>query len=142
MIREQIMDFLINKLKQIKTQNGFYTNAGQNVYEWKNDPLPPERLPALIVRDALVRADDGIIGAHRWVLGIEIACAGRNAREMRRIIADVFKVISECEQERFGINNAFIELSRSDMQVERHDIELSAAVLYFSVVYDAPRWGI
>ena len=142
LIRGQIISFFINELKKIKKSNGFNTNAGENVFEWRDSPLQKTELPGLIIRDALVRREIGTIGSFRWVLRIDVACFGRNAEEIRNVIADVIKVIGICEEQHFGGIVTYTDISSADTMIERHDIEIGSAIISCDVIYETGKWVI
>lgn len=138
--REQIIQYLETELKKIKKANGFNTDAGNYVFAWRDNPLQKTELPGLIYRDALVSKEAGTIGRFRWMLRVEIACFGRTAAEIRQMVADVIKVIGNCEQAHFGGLVTFADLVSGDMAIERHEIELGASIVTMDITYECNAW--
>jgi hypothetical protein len=143
-IRQQIIDILDIELKKIKKANGFNTDAGKNVFAWRDNPLTKPELPGLIYRDALNRKFSvSPIGKFRWALRIEVAVFGTSANEVRAGLEDVLKVIGICEETKWGNNAQDTLLADGDeMAVEKYDIETGAAILTFEVVYDTNKWSM
>jgi hypothetical protein len=141
-IRQQIIDILDTELKKILKTNGYNTDAGKNVYAWRDNPLTKNELPGLIYRDALNRkASISIVGKFRWVLRIEVAVFGTSANEIRAGIEDVLKVVGNCEKTKWGGYAQDTILADGDeMAVEKHDIETGAAIVSFEVIYDTDQW--
>ena len=50
-IRESIMSALDARLKTITVLNGYASDAGDNVFDWREDPLQDDELDALEYRD-------------------------------------------------------------------------------------------
>ena len=143
-IRQQIINILDTELKKILKTNGFNTDAGKNVWAWRDNPLTRAELTGLIYRDALNRKFPvSPIGKFRWALRIEVAIFGTSANEVRAGIEDVLKVIGNCEETKWGGNAQDTLLADGDeMAVEKHDIETGAAILTFEVIYDANKWSM
>jgi hypothetical protein len=106
--RDAIMAAVMARFAAIRTANGYYSNLGQNVFEWRAkavDPVsgagyvPTEQgeLPALHVRDVLDEAEAADLAGnedHDLSLEIEIAHeGGASGAVMRGQIQDVRKAI-------------------------------------------------
>jgi len=140
--RQQIVDYLSTELKKILKTNGYNTDAGKNVFEWRDTPLQKTELPGIVFRDNLVNKTAGTIGMFRWLMRLEIAIFGKSASEIRSVIEDVIRVIGNCSETRFGGVAADVEIPEGEIVIERHDIVEGAAVLNFDVIYDAAKWSI
>ena len=95
--RQQIVDAIDARLKTITTANGYNTDAGNNVFEWRSYPLDENsELPALVYRDTEEIESLAVGGYQLHTLTIEIEgyVVGANAaRDLRALIADVIKAI-------------------------------------------------
>ena len=105
--RDQIMSAVVAGMKNILEENGYNSDLGANVFEWRPKIIDPsgsgyvpteqDELPALHVRDPLDKAvtieQDGSED-HELTLELEIAHEGGAAgAAMRGQIADVRKAI-------------------------------------------------
>lgn len=106
--RNTLMAAVVARFQLITTVNGYYSNLGSNVFEWRPRilsetgggyvPTEQDELPALHVRDALdevtainLKGEE----THSLTLELEIAHeGGATGVTMRRQIADVLKAIS------------------------------------------------
>ncbi len=93
--RQQIVMAIDARFKTIKTVNGYETNAGNNVYEWRSSPMIESELPGLIYRDTQ-ETEALSIGyqVHTLTIEIEGYVVGSAApASLRKLIADVIKAI-------------------------------------------------
>lgn len=142
MIRQQIIDRIKEELQRISVENGYYTELGKNVYEWRDSPLSRDEMPAVVFRDALGYVEPSTFGRIRWVLRVEFGVFGRTPEETRQALADVLKALKVCEEDRFGGLALFIEVQQTEMGIERHDIETGAVILTVNITYEAERWSM
>jgi len=49
--REQVMAAVIDRMKTIRTANGYLTDIGKNVFRWRMTPLNEGEVPGMSVRD-------------------------------------------------------------------------------------------
>jgi len=94
---QQIIDSLESRLKNILISNGFYTDAGNQVYLWRSAPFEVDEMPAINIRDR----DDGL--RQEWLgnpnrfdheLIVEIDLITASAETLRQMIADVNHAIN------------------------------------------------
>lgn len=93
--RQQIVNAIDTRLKTILIANGYETNLGQKVYEWRAAPVNENEMPCIIYRDENETIDI-TIGKHVHTLSISvdiIAAKAQNAAAMRKYIADIVKCI-------------------------------------------------
>jgi hypothetical protein len=143
MKRQAIIDFLDANLKQISVSNGFNTDAGKNVFDWRSYPITSAEIPAIVYNDNLAKIEkEGPIGFFRWVLRVQIAFYGNSAKEVRNGIADILKVIKICDSSKFGGQAVDVSLAvdSSEMVIERHNTESGASLVAVEIIYDAPLW--
>jgi len=98
--RQQIIDTIKTKLAAIKTANGYYTNIGDNVFEWKANPMETSKLPGVEVRDTeetlLSAESQSTYNLHDFMMTVElkVLCAESTpTATVRKMIIDVYKLI-------------------------------------------------
>lgn len=98
-LRQKIVDAIIVRMSSILTTNGYVTNIGSNVHDWRTQ-LHEDELPAVSVCDltAEIVTPDGVSNprrvAHR--LGVQIrihAVRNETPANIRAMIADVTRAI-------------------------------------------------
>lgn len=97
-IRQQIVDRFEAKLQTIATGNGFQTNVGSKVFEWRATPFMPQDLPALIWRDLdePIEEDTRFSSRHKRTLHMQVEIVGSGASspaDYRKMLADVERAI-------------------------------------------------
>ena len=96
--RQQVVDALVTRLETISTVNGFETNAGTNVFQWRGYDIPDNKRPAIDVRDSEQTLETEAGEADRHTLVVEINCFAAGAdspADIRKIMADVVKAIRD-----------------------------------------------
>ena len=142
--RQQLIDALDARLKIIKTANGYLTNLGNNVFEWRVTNLNSIEFPACIYRDVSNTKQDGAIGSFRWALNIEIQLVTdgeTSAAEVRKLIADVYKAIGT-DITWGGLAVTTEQPDSDEMDVEQHEKKQAGALIKLSIIYDANMWEI
>jgi hypothetical protein len=94
-IRQQIITAVDTRLKTITTVNGYNTNLGNNIFEWRDAPLQESELPGAVYRD-LQQTTVMAVGYHEHALALEILIllsGTEAATTIRKLIADVIKCV-------------------------------------------------
>ena len=92
-IRQTLVDNINTQLQTITTGNGYETNLGSNVFEWRETPLQQSELPGIIFRDPS-NQQSKTFGKHESTLRLEIEVYTQGLPAiMRKAIADVIKCI-------------------------------------------------
>lgn len=140
--RQLIINALDAKLKNIKTDNGYFTNAGDNVYAWLDKPVQPSKLPAIIYKDSLASREDGPIGFFRWSLKVEIGVfaedGANTASTVRKLIADIIKAVVAGDSEKWGGHAITTKIGDAETEIEKLDKTDGAALITIFIIYDAP----
>lgn len=142
--RQQIVDAIKTRFQGITIANGYNSNLGSNVFEWRVTNLNNTEFPACVYRDVTNIRQEGAIGSFRWALNIEIQLitdGGTSAAEIRKIIADVYKAIGT-DSKWSGIAVTTEQPESDEMDVEQHEKKQAGALIKLSIIYDAPRWEI
>lgn len=141
-IRQQIVTGLLVRLRTILVSNGYETNLGSNIFEWKTTDFQPSEMPGAAVRDVpegppVVRGD-----IHMHVLGfsVEIKVSDADpATVLRAAVADVEKAVGLSPK--FSTFLVLNPVSNPDFDVEQNDSKLGSATVEFSVVYQTPAFA-
>jgi len=138
LIRQKIVTAIVDQMKFISSANGFYSEAGKNVFEWLDKPLDKDEYPAIIVRDPADNAADGQVLEHKLKIEIDIAVKdGKNATwNMREVSSDVIKAFGQVE-DLLGYQCAY---SGNEFLVEHRDTVYGGVRLEFEVNYITSRW--
>lgn len=89
--RQQIIDQLKTLLATVLISNGYKTNVGSNIFEWKSIDFQDSELPGIDVRDP----DESVEtkgGRHYYTLTIEIEAkvsASTTTNQAREVLADI-----------------------------------------------------
>jgi len=145
--RQKIMDEVDKVLRNIKKTKGYQTDAGYNVFAWRQDALQISELPAIVYSDRLIERRDGAIGSFRWVLRITLLCAvasgADTAKEMRKLIEDVIKAIGVGAEAHWNnLVQDTVLFTDSEMGIERAGVTIGEALISFDIVYDSGRWEV
>ncbi len=139
--RQQIIDAIKTRLQTIKIANGYSTNIGNNVFEWKHSPVSAEKASGLVFRDVSNTIEIGVLGRFRWKLGIEIeiiTAGGTASADIRKMIADVYKAINaDIFWNGLALNT---EQPEDEMQIIQEEKTIAGVLIRFSILYDVPAW--
>jgi len=139
MKRQNIVTTIVEQMQKISSANGFYSQAGENVFEWKEKPLDKDEYPAIIVRDVSDNTtDENQTLDHKLKIEIDIATKGKDTAtwDIREVISDVLKAFGLVENEL----NYICSYNGSDSLVEQKDTLYGGARLEFTVAYHSGRW--
>jgi len=144
-IRTKLVALLGQKLAEIQVANGYRSDLGLNVFLHRPTNLAEAELPGIIYRDVgNERMEEGMIGAFRWRLLIELsvkaASAALSAAKARELIEDVYKAIST--NNTWNGFASWTEQPSDELQIDQNDKTIAGVTINFAVVYDAPLWQI
>ncbi len=89
--RQQIIDQIKTLLATITVANGYKTNTGSNVFEWKSMDFQDTEIPGIDVRDPSEEVETRG-GRHFYTLSIEIEAkvsASSTTNQAREVLADI-----------------------------------------------------
>ena len=138
MKRQAFINSIIEKLETIKMSNGFYTDIGNNCFEWYEKPLNDEQYPALIVRDPSdICHDESSVLKHNLRIEIDIAIKGKKAIwDMREATSDVIKMFGQIKDEL----NLICSYKGSDTLIDQKDSLYGGTRLSFTIEYITRGW--
>jgi hypothetical protein len=138
MVRQSIVDSIIEQMQKISSANGFYSEAGANVYEWMNKPLEKGQYPAIIVRDVSDETNDSGQLQHTLKVEIDIAVSSKSNTiwDMREVTSDVLKAFGSLEK----VLNYQCKYLGSGFLVEHKDSVYGGVRCEFNITYFTSRW--
>ena len=140
--RQQIMDAVKARLQNITVANGYMTNLGNNVYEWKETAFAENEMPGIDYRDALCERFSSVLNRFRWRLSVGIEIATQNSTavsDVRKMIADVYKVIGT--DDTWGGLAIITEQPESDeMRVTKEERFIAGALIGVFIIYETSLW--
>ena len=137
MIRQKIIDVILENLKRIKRENGFYSDAGKNVFEWMEKTLEDRDFPALIVRDPSSKINTQSLFQNVLKIEIDVATKGKNSIwNLREATSDVLKIFGELED----ILNYKIEYLGFETVSEQRENMYSGTRMEFEITYHTRRF--
>jgi len=140
-IRQLIMTDWKTRLAAIRTTNGYETNAGLSVFEWREYAFAQDELPAIVIPDNESTVADPGYYAHDHALTVVTSiCAGgaTTTETLRKILGDVIKCLSGDLS--FGGRAYDIEPA-GDATTQIHEENRTGDIEYsFVVKYRTPAW--
>lgn len=144
--RQLICQKIDARFKTILISNGYNTDLGKNVFEWRDNPIDENELPSLTWRD--VSEDDsnasaGTIGYHNHVMTMELKVATAKgtttAKEIRALLADIIKAV--------GVDQTWGRLATrtdpvsNEMQVEEVETIIGGVTITLNITYQTMKWN-
>ena len=137
MIRQKVIDTIVENLKRIKRENGFYSDAGKNVFEWMEKTLEDRDFPALIIRDPSSKTISQSLFQNILKIEVDVATKGKNSIwNMREATSDVLKIFGELED----ILNYKIEYLGFETVSEQRESIYSGTRMEFEITYHTRRF--
>ena len=137
MTRQKIVDVVLENLKNIKIDKGFYSDAGKNVFEWMDKTLEDRDFPALIIRDSSSKVNETSSLEHILKIEVDIAIKGKNSIwSMREVSSDVLKTFGIVE----NILNFKINYLGFESLVEQRESMYSGTRMEFEVIYQTRKF--
>lgn len=134
--RQQIIDQIKTLLATVTVANGFKTNTGSNVFEWKGIDFQESELPGVDVRDP----DESVETRgqrHFYTLAIEIEAkvdAGTNTNTAREVLADI-QTLMGSNQNLGGLAHLVRPVQNELLDFERAGNKFGSVSMRFEVQY-------
>lgn len=94
---QQIIGAVKTQLATIRKVNGYETDAGFKVFEWKATASPYDDLPVIHLKDTSLHVAQGTIQQYTWALQIDIEIAAsksaQTSAEIRSMAQDVISAL-------------------------------------------------
>ena len=142
MIRQQIVNELINRFSQISTANGYNTDV-KTVKEWHHGNFDERDLPAIVVRDKSSTDLQLTNIEHQHLLKFEIDVLVKSntaPSDVRKLLEDVYKAIAVDDTW-----NGLAEYTKpmgNEMIIQSQDKAVSGIGIDIEVSYITNAWEI
>ncbi len=142
MIRQQIVDELINRFSQISIANGYNTDI-KKVKEWDIGNFDTEDLPAIIIRDQSSTDIQLTNIEHQHILRISIIALVKSSTavaDIRKFLQDIYKAIS-IDDTWSGLAE-YTKPSGNQIIVQYEDVKAAGVEINIEVSYVTNAWEI
>lgn len=143
--REAIMQSIMSALAQISTANGYNTNVGASVHEWRAVPFDPSDLPALNVRDLFEETEVGSPQS-KWALRtlyvqIEALTVGQGGPQLaREIVADIERALGNVTAFEDGTSIQVEPTLTGRFLLDQHERAFVGVIYEFKVKYQTRKF--
>ena len=134
--RQQIIDQLKTLLATVTVANGFKTNVGLNVFEWKGIDFQDTEIPGIDIRDPSEDVDTRG-GRHFYTLMIEIEAkvsASATTNEAREVLADI-QTLMGSNQNLGGLVHIVKPVQNELLEFEKINKKFGSVLIRFEVEY-------
>lgn len=145
-IKKQIMGKIEDRFKLILIENGYETDAGKNVFYWRTQPVPENKLPAIVCRDTTNKVEVGAGGLYENVLTVEIDgfVVGSTDSAAKTLLdkleADIEKAIKVDDTwEGLALTT---EKESDETVLERKEKVYGWTSVVVAIEYRTPRWDV
>ena len=143
-LRQQIVSAIITQMKTISTVNGYNSNLGTNVFDWKTSAWEAQEMPGISVEDGLEITTPYTLGNPANTQGtcwnelkielrIAIQSGTTSAAVLRECIADVVKAIGT--NFTFGLQNTYTLQDKTESLLIQDKNVLGGARVGFTIKY-------
>jgi len=141
--RQSIVDAIEGRMKTILTDNGYATNAGRNVFDWRITQIPDTELSAISIYDGdcTIDYEETPVGlqGHFLIVDLVSDAKGSAARsDVRKINADVVKAIGT--DLTWGGLAIDTDLISHGLNMEQGDKSIGAGIVRIKIHYRTPLW--
>lgn len=141
-IRQQVISSVDARFKTILTTNGYQTDIGANVFDWRAEALEDSNLPALIYRDTQCSTEISNIASYTHKMTVEVIAVVANDTPMpiiRQIIADIDKAIGV--DDRWGGLAILTERTGDESGIEIDDKKYAGCRLTMVITFRTLGWN-
>jgi hypothetical protein len=135
-IRQQIVSAFKTRIQTIKISNGYETNIGNNIFEWKTTDFQESELPGADIRDTGEEVEVRG-GNHIYTLTIELEAkitGATMATQARDIIADCMKAIG-VDPRLGGLVQETKPVNNESLGFEQKDKKIGSLTMKFTLTY-------
>lgn len=132
-----IITAILAKLRTISIANGYETEAGSNIFEWRANPLEETEMPGIVLRDTFPE-EVITVGAHEHTLLIElfIFTTGADAvAQARKVIADINKAMGSVDRTWGGLAEDTVPAAGGGIGTDQANKFFAVAVKPYNVIY-------
>lgn len=142
MIRQQIVDELINRFSQISVVNGYNTDV-KKVKEWDIGNFDEEDLPAIIIRDQNSTDIELTNIEHQHILRVSITGLVKSSTavsDIRKLQQDIYKAIA-VDTTWNGLAE-YTKPSGSQIVAQYQDVKASGIEIDIEISYITKAWEL
>ncbi|MFA4871378.1 MAG: hypothetical protein WC623_24480 [Pedobacter sp.] len=137
-LRQQILDKVKARLQTILVANGYSSNLGSSVFEWRVEPFATSELPALVYRDPSDDISQAEGHRNHLTLEIEIVTASETISAVRKKIADVILAIgTDTQWDGLAIDTI---PGNDEIIIDQKDKTISGVSMRFTVFFRTKEW--
>lgn len=141
-IRQQIISSVDTRFKTILTTNGYQTDIGANVFDWRAEALEDSNLPALIYRDIQCSTEISNISSYTHKMTVEAIAVVANDTPVaiiRQIIADIDEAIGV--DDRWGNLAVLTERISDESGIEIDDKKYAGCRITMVITFRTLGWN-
>ena len=140
--RQQIVSAVIARMKTILVSNGYNTNLGNNVFDWKTSDWETQEMPGLTVEDGSNNTEAWTLGNPRTGMAkqtlnlevlIKVESGTTPASTLRGMIADVVNAMGQ--DITLGLLNVWTEQDKDESLLLQDKNVISGARVGFKIHY-------
>ena len=139
-IYETIMTNFDTRLKTILTSGGYQTNAGSNVFEWREEPLPETELPAFENREILEAPNDDTLQTWMHTLTIRIRASAISIAQARQILADVIQAVGT--DTTFSQAGLITRFGGAETEVRHEEKKYFSMMIIMNLFFNTTEWSL
>jgi hypothetical protein len=139
--RQKIVDAIVTKYKTISVGNGYLTDVGGSVFEWRDAPFHERECPAINFRDLDEPIELSALRSKRvkrslHCLSQVVTVGDTPMKDVRKIIADMEKAISELiEDETFSALISDIRPRLNRAVLDQESLKFAGSTFEFYIDY-------
>jgi len=144
-LRPRLLSALVTQLEQIRIPDGFATDAGQRVFEWRDaltEPVQPEEMECVVWRDTEEEVTPLSAAVHECRLSVEVlgfcSLGDLSAERARALLGDLHQAIG-LDPTLGGLALVMLPQSAA-IEIDRQNQRTAAARLRLVLVYRTPDW--
>ena len=147
LIKQTITKNIVSRLKKIRVDNGYETDLGLNVKQWRMGEFDTNALPAATLNSINSQWSSQVSSRHQWSVDYEIEAVARAEEDPALVLdnleADLMVALgSEPRIEQQNIApNARIQITDCEHQVKMADKRIVGIRLRFTATFSTQLWN-
>lgn len=146
LIKQKITKLLFSKLKQIRVENGYQTNLGSNVEQWRIGDFDPAKLPSATLNSVNSQWSSQVSSRHQWSVDYEIEALARAESDPASVLdnleADLMVALGSeprLESQNIAPNSRF-QITDCEHQVKMADKRIVGIRLRLTASFSTKLW--
>ncbi len=147
-VRQNIITSVKSTFQNITILNGYNTDFGQKLYEWKHVDVASADMDCIILRDNQClfvdpEEPDDNVQNRQWkklTLQVIVVTSGKTSSEtLRRVVADIYKAIGT--NPTWDGNAVRTEVDGDEMELDQLNKIFGATIITVNITYVTEKWG-